>query len=85
MPAYSIQQQSHNRYHKQHSDIVQLTSSNLSKLYTYSFKVDFKDVPQVAIAVTEMSVGGNDSLSNGTVYVASRIVTRTGFYIFMIS
>lgn len=85
MPALSLQQQSHHRYHLQHSDIVQLSSSQLASLYNYSFKLDFKDVPQVAIAVTEMSVGGSNSLSSGTVYVAGRNTTRTGFQILMVS
>lgn len=85
MHAYSLQQQSHHRYHLHHSDIVQLSSSQLANLYNYSFKVDFKDVPQVAIAVTEMSVGGSSSLSGGSVYVASRNATRTGFQILMVS
>ena len=69
----------------QHSEIVQLSASQLSNLFNYSFKVDFKDIPQVAIAVTDMSVGGSNSLSSGTVYVASRNGMRTGFQIVMIS
>lgn len=85
MLAHTLHQQSHHRYHLQHSDIVQLSASQQANLYNYTFKVDFKDVPQVAIAVTEMSVGGGNSLSSGTVYVASQNTTRTGFQILMVS
>jgi hypothetical protein len=77
-----LQRQSHHRYLLPHSDLVSLPpTTEVSTAYNYSFAGIFGTVPQVALAIVQLSADSQVGQGNSLFYIMAQNITTSGLKI----